>query len=115
MTKFWFNRMDDPIQAVDERPFPEQFADIMGVNELPVVVEDNDGYKGISSQGNCWLYIDEYDEQFLTAEDSDFSDLQIEIITEIEESKEEELVMRKAEAINAMLEAFNSGLYQIIL
>lgn len=112
MTKFWFNRMDDPIQAVDERPFPEQFAEIMGTDHLPIVVEENGGYKGISSQGNCWLYIDEYDEQFLIAEDSDFSDLQIEVITEIQEAKEEELAMRKAEAINAMLEVFD---YQIIL
>lgn len=115
MAKFWFNRMDDPIQAVDERSFPEQFAEIMGVNELPVVVEDNSGYKGISSQGNCWLYIDDYDDSFLTDEEASLSDLQIEVITEIEEAKGEELAMRKAEAVNAMLEAFNNNRYQIIL
>lgn len=107
MTKFWFNKMDDPIQPVDERSFSEQFAEIMELEELPIVSEENGGYKGISSKGNCWLYIDEYDETFLTDEDASLNDLQIEVITGVRESAaDEEVRMHRAKAINAMLEIF---------
>lgn len=107
MKQFWFNRMDDPIQEVDTRSFEEQFAEIMGTDDLPIVVEDNGGYKGISSQGDCWLYIDEYNEDFLFEENA-LSSFEIEVIEEIRENEEEEVRMRRAEAINAMLEIFKN-------